>query len=269
MIDLDGSNRLILFMMIKHNVCLVAIALLVVSITDLRSEEKMLVGEVTSLQIKHDGKIGKQTDLRIRITTDGMILGLQEEMTKLTSFSDNLGTNLLEQGIDWRKQQKYKTTEVENGICCRNIIIHDKSINFPVNVTAVPAPGATTFTAKGQIALYFSPPEGTKMQRSEALPFQKCKGQEKFGDYTITLGLHGTEIRDGVIHQSLRIYSSVLVAKITFLDQAGKELINMTPEKHVLKLEKSVIDNVAKIQLDYLLPVVRIIPFEVTTGVRM
>lgn len=213
------------------------------------------------------------TQLKLSITNVGSIMKIDPTTTKLLSFVDDRGTDLLASGITWRQQQNYFTTRAENRFDTENSSIDSgTTLYLPVAVTAPPAPGALKVTVKGTIGLFTYPPKEEKSMDSGVVKITELFSQPiPFGNSSITMTPYGNGEADGVLYHYANFVSDVALYKIVLLDGKNRELLtinNPNPNENLV-IGSNLLPNIKGIQLQYGKPTKIAVPIEITTGIGL
>lgn len=212
------------------------------------------------------------TQLKLSISDMGSIMKIDPEATKLLSFTDNKGTDLLTAGVKWREQQNYFTSRAENRFDTQSSSIDGNTLSITVAVTAPPSPGAASVTVKGTIGLFTYPPEGTAQRESGVIPCADLFAQPlPLGGFSLTLTPYGNGEADGVLYTYANFTSDAVIHRLALLDEKNRELLVMqTPKPNEnLVIESRLLAKIKAVSIQYGAPVKVIVPFEVTTGIGL
>jgi len=210
------------------------------------------------------------TKITLSVTTPTPIITIDPTTTKLTSFIDDKGTDLLAAGIQWRSQQSDVTSRTENGFDVAVISIHENSALVPVSVTATPSPGAKMLTISGTIGLVVAPAVNTAAQDSGLIKIDSLFATPiTFGNNTVTIAPFGTGEADGVFNHYANISSTAVLARLTLYDEKQTQLLTFekpNPNENLV-IESRLIPNIKAIRMLYTTPDKTIIPVNITTGI--
>lgn len=211
---------------------------------------------------------GNKTTLELKLKTDNEIVKIIKQGTKLTSFTDETGTDLLKNGIKWRRQQSYFTTGIENDVSVRNSWVEGDSVYFSINVTSIPAKGTKTITVEADIALHCYPKDKVETTNSGLLALSGGLGTVFFSDFQVNFREYGTGRSNSTELTYISIDTDAIVERFKFLDVTGKELkvVDYPSHNSPIKVESSLLFNVAQVSVEYMAPVVVNIPVKFTTG---
>lgn len=212
------------------------------------------------------------TQLKLAISGVGNIMKIDPETTKLISFADNKGADLLAVGVKWREQQNYFTSRAENRFDTQNSSNEGNTLTIPVAVTAPPSPGATTVTVKGIIGLYAYPAVGVAKRESGAVPCADLFSKPfPLGEFTFALIPAGNGEADGVLYTYANFTSDAVIHRLALLDAKNSELLVMqapNPNENLV-IESKLLPKIKAVSIQYGAPVKVSVPFEVTTGIGL
>lgn len=212
------------------------------------------------------------TQLKLAISNVGAVMKVDPESTKLLSFTDNKGADLLTAGVKWREQQNYFTSRAENRFDTQNSSIDGNTLIIPVAVTAPPSPGATKVTVKGAIGLFTYPPEGTAQRESGVIPCVDLFSKPlPLGEFALALTPYGNGEADGVLYTYANFASDAVIHRLALLDEKSRELLVMqTPKPNEnLVIESRLLPKIKAVSIRYGAPVKVSVPLEVTTGIGL
>ena len=212
------------------------------------------------------------TQIKLSISGLGNIMKIDPEATKLISFADNKGVDLLAAGVKWREQQNYYTSRAENRFDTQNSSIEGNILIIPVAVTAQPSPGATTVTVKGTIGLFAYPAEGVAKRESGAVPCADLFSKPfPLGEFSFALIPSGNGEADGVLYTYANFTSDAVIHRLALLDAKNSELLVMqapNPNENLV-IESRLLPKIKAVSIQYGAPVKVSVPFEVTTGIGL
>lgn len=212
------------------------------------------------------------TQLKLAISSVGGIMKIDAEATKLLSFTDNKGADLLAAGVKWHEQQNYFTSRAENRFDTQNSSIDGNTLTIPVAVNALPSPGATTVSVKGTIGLFAYPPASAAQRESGVVPCADLFAKPLLlGKYTLTLTPYGNGEVDGVLYTYANFASDAVIHRLALLDEKNRELLVMqTPNPNEnLVIESRLLLKIKAVTVQYGVPVKVSVPLEVTTGIGL
>ncbi|MDD2366309.1 MAG: hypothetical protein PHN84_09105 [Desulfuromonadaceae bacterium] len=212
------------------------------------------------------------TQLKLAISNVGAVMKIDPETTKLLSFTDNKGSDLLAAGVKWREQQNYFTSRAENRFDTQNSSIDGNTLTIPVAVTAPPSPGATTVTVKGTIGLFTYPAEGAEKRETGAVPCADLFSKPlPLGEYILTLTPFGNGEVDGVLYTYANFASDAVIHRLTLMDEKNRELLVIqapNPNENLV-IESRLLPKIKAVSIQYGAPAKVTVPIEVTTGIGL
>lgn len=212
------------------------------------------------------------TQLKLAISDLAAVMKIDPAATKLVSFTDSKGADLLAAGVKWRELQSYFTSRAENCFDTQNSSIEGSTLTIPVAVTAPPSPGATTVTVKGILGLFAYPPAGTEQRESGVIPCTDLFSKPlPLGDFSLALTPYGNGESDGVLYTYANFASDAVIHRLALLDEKNRELLVMqTPNPNEnLVIESRLLPKIKAVTVRYGAPVKVSVPFEVTTGIGL
>lgn len=212
------------------------------------------------------------TQLKLAISDVGAVMKIDPEATKLLSFTDNIGADLLATGVKLREQQNYFTSRAENRFDTQNSSVEGNTLTIPVAVTAPPSPGAATVTVKGTIGLFTYPDEGAARRESGVVPCADLFSKPlPLGEYTLTLTPFGNGEVDGLLYTYANFSSGAVIHRLALLDEKSRELLVIqTPNPNEnLVIESRLLPKIRAVSVLYGAPAKVTVPLEVTTGIGL
>lgn len=212
------------------------------------------------------------TQIKLAISDIGNIMKIDPAATKLISFTDNKGVDLLAAGVRWREQQNYYTSRAENRFDTQNSSVEGNILTLPVAVTAQPSPGATTVTVKGTIGLYVNPAAGAVKRETGAVPCKDLFSKPlPLGEFSLSLTPYGNGEADGVLYTYANFASDAVIHRLALVDAKNSELLVIqapNPNENLV-IESRLLPKIKAVSIQYGVPEKVSVPFEVTIGIGM
>lgn len=255
---------------VKH---LMALTVLMVHSLAVAQEEMKYSVEITGLSIQKSNNAASfssqnETNLDLRLTVDQEIVRIDKEKTKLLSVTDDKGTQILKNGLRWRSKQSYFTSRLENAIGVSDSKVSDRTVSFPIQVTALPTTGAKAINIKADVVLLCYPKERLTPTQSGALKLRGAVGEVNFLTYYARFSERGSgSSNGGPMKRYIGLETNAIIEKITYMDGKGKtlETIEYPSAISTLKIEESLIPKIKTVNIEYIPPRVVKVPMEVTT----
>ncbi len=212
------------------------------------------------------------TQIKLSLSDLGAVMKIDPEATKLVSFTDNKGADLLAAGVKWREQQNYFTSRAENRFDTQASSIEGGTLTIPVAVTAPPSPGATAVTVKGIIGLFAYPAEGAARRESGIVPCRDLFSKPlQLGDFSLAITPYGNGEADGVLYTYANYASDAVIHRLALLDEKNRELLVMqapNPNDNLV-IGSALLPKIKAFSIQYGAPVKMSVPINVTTGLGL
>lgn len=212
------------------------------------------------------------TQIKLLISASAPVMKIDPEATKLVSFTDNKGSDLLAAGLKWREQQTFFTSRAENKFDTQGSSIEGNTLTIPVAVTAPPSPGATSVTVKGIIGLFTYPPVGAAQRESGIIPCTDLFSKPlQLGEFSLVLTPYGNGEVDGVLYTYANYASDAVIYRLTLLDEKNQELLVIQAPKpnENLVIGSGLLPNIKAVIVRYGAPSKLSVPLEVSTGIGL
>ena len=222
----------------------------------------------------HDQKT--EVKLKITLATNEHIFKIDKKNSKLFSFIDDKGNDILKKGRMWRQTKSYFTSIGENSIDFNSISIEENSIVVPINITAIPNKNATSIIIRAKLLLYAYDSD-SKLQ-SFTTDFIDLKNINldsfhpnnetiSFDNYFIKLDKYSTMSMGNNDEMSLFEYdTNTIINKIIFYDDKRQEIGSTRPDTREISINSSIIDKIKKIKMEYTKPILVEVPINIETN---